>query len=54
MNSFKDLDRSKVLAVAGLAGVMMVSGCCTKSYQTASYKHTSYRRAGGKLFSHHD
>ena len=45
MNSFKDLDRSKVLAVAGLAGVIMISGCCTKSYKTASYKQTSYASA---------
>jgi len=42
MNSLKNLDRTKVLAVAGLAGAMMVSGCCTKSYKTASYRQTSY------------
>lgn len=46
MNSFKHLDRTtKTLGVAGLAGVMMVSGCCTKSYKTASYKNTSYASA---------
>src|SRR3954465_11927925 len=46
MNSFKHLDRTtKTLGVAGLAGVMMVSGCCTNSYKTASYKNTSYASA---------
>jgi len=48
MKSFKHLDHTtKALGVAGLAGVMMVSGCCTKSYKTASYKqrNVSYASA---------
>src|SRR5579862_6612819 len=45
MKSFKHWDRTRALAVAGLAGTMMVSGCCTKSYKTASYRQTSYASA---------
>jgi len=42
MKSFKHLDcTTKALGVAGLAGVVMLSGCCTKSYKSASYKHSS-------------
>ena len=48
MKSFKHLDRTtKAMGIAGLAGAMMVSGCCTKSYKTASYRqrNVSYASA---------
>jgi len=51
MNSMKHVDCTKVLAVASLAGVVMVSGCCTKSYKTASYRQKSYASASEGNYS---
>src|SRR5256885_15168387 len=42
MKSFRHLHRATSIGFAGIAGLALVGGCCTKSYQTASY-HTRTR-----------
>jgi len=43
MNSFRHVYRATSVGVAAVAGLALASGCCTKSYKTASYhKQESY------------
>ena len=41
MNSFRHVYRASSVGVAAIAGLALASGCCTKSYKTASYHQTS-------------
>ena len=38
MKSFRHLYRATSIGVAGIAGLALVGGCCTKSYKSASYQ----------------
>jgi len=51
MNSFRHLNYATSLGVAGIAGLALLGGCCTKNYQSASYRpraHASYATASAQ------
>jgi len=41
MNSFRHVYRASSVGMAAVAGLALASGCCSKSYKTASYHQTS-------------
>jgi len=46
MNSFRHVYRATSVGVAAVAGLALASGCCTKSYKTASYRTHHEHYAG--------